>query len=693
MRDFMYRTLGLLFIAAALPFASSVAQPLNFSAPYAANENLEPVRSELISYRNAQDAMRGNKSKSENFVSLSGEWRVKYFGSATEVGSADLQQNTSLESWGRSTTLPSSWQMNGQGTALYSQSAYPFLDAAPMLGNFPIPNGGSCALYLRDFSVPFDYTDRKLYVTVGGGGSKVTLYINGKQVGFSTDSRTPAGYDISKYVERGRNRIALLVSEYSGGSWLEDGTGWRLNGINREVYLYAQPKIRIRDVMTTTSLDPTYKNGLLRSALLLKSELLNPHNVTVFYDLYDPSGQIINKGDREVRLDMRKEDTVRFNTTIMDVQKWSADLPQLYTIVYSIKREGRFTEYVSYKVGFRSVEIAQGELRVNGNKTIIKGVNYAEFNATTGNVITPELVQSDMEEMRSIGINAIRVGDYSMPQYFYELADSIGFYVVSGANINTSGLSGNTRKGHSLANNPNWKELFVQRAVAAYEVAKRHPSLLAISLGQNAGNGYNMYEAYLELRRRNPELLITYSDAGSQWNTDIVTPLYPKIEDLQKSRALQPTIPAAVVFDKAYWQLPNSSGAFLDLWQNLSLKNSKANYAKKDDDYKTQSLNNGNVQNANIVTQREEIKKFFERVSLKVVNKKDGIIELTNNMSGVNLSDFAARYRIVNGTRAQKWLPLLLNCADGESTQIELKKTGGNATYELEIGDILKAKF
>ncbi len=625
---------------------------------------------------------------SDNYISLNESWNIEYFDSRASIPTSKFDRHYKSDS--EAVGLPLSLSMDN--SALYSKEAYPMLKEKPIQGEFPIPTNSKCALYFRDFQIPFDFTDRKQYITIDGASSKATLYINGKEVGFSTDSKNPAQYDISAYTNRGLNRIAILVEEFSGGSWVEDHSGWRLSGINRSVYLYVQPKIRARDVLTSISLDPTYSTGLLESALLLKSELLNPHTVTVFYDLYDPQGKIIRKENKDVTLDMRREDTVRFHSSISDVELWNSETPSLYKVVYSIKRKGRFTEYIAVNVGFREVKISGTEMLINGKAPLIKGVNIEEFSALSGNVIDKEQIKETLKEMKYSGINAIRTGGYPMPQYFYEITDSMGFYVVNTANLNTQGLENSPSKGLSLANDPKWVEVYKQRAVTAYERTKRNPSVIAVALGEDAGNGFNTYESYLELKRRNPKLVVIYDGAGSQWNTDIITPLYPTLTQIKKiaqTQTLQPIIPSRVKFNEQYWQSDYTQGAFIDRWQAQGLE-VDGKFKELSSNYKLRNLANGKITESSAQNSLDEIKKLFSAVSIEVIDRGEGLYRITNRMNYTNLSEMTCRYRVINGTKSGKWKSLNIECAVGESCDVQLDKLRGGSKIEFEILDIYK---
>lgn len=692
--------LGLL----ALSQINSSAQNISFEKPYTISENQQMPSSSIITYRKVKDALAAVADSSTNFVDLNGGWQVKFVESPFQITTKDLDPKTEISSWGgRTVQIPGAWQLSGEGSALYSEKAYPFLKSEPKSGVYDIPKSGTVAIYAKDFSVPFDYMDKKLYLTVGAAASKVTLYVNGEEIGFSTDSKNPVQFDITNVMIRGRNRAVLMVEEFSGASWVEDASGWRLNGVNRGVYLLAQPKIRMRDALTTTTFSVDRTTGLLQSALLLKSELLNPHTVTVYYDLYDTSGKIIRKENKDVHLDMRREDTVRFHSSIQDVEAWSSETPNLYTVVYTVRRENRITEVAAIKVGFRSVEIEDGKLLINGQAPQIRGVNIEETNPKTGNVLSREELKAQMQEMRLMGINAIRTGGYPMPQYFYDLADSIGFYVFSIANLNTQGLSNSLTKGGSLANNPAWADVFVQRAVTTYERTNNNPSVIAVGLGENAGNGYSMYEAYNAVRARNNSVVILYDGANAEWNTDIVCPLYPTIsqlEELKSWKVLQPVIPSRVNFDKKYWQLEGVQGAFIDRWQGATLNASSVkSYKELSDDYKLQNRSNGTVKQSSVQSmsgsEKAELIKLFAPFVVEEVDSKEGLIRITNQLQQTNLNQLELKYRRVSAGKAKDWVVLTgVDCPVGESVEVVLERyDAANMEIEIEIEDLYKGKL
>ncbi|MEG1413772.1 MAG: glycoside hydrolase family 2 TIM barrel-domain containing protein [Mucinivorans sp.] len=678
-----------LFPIITLTFAAlaSVAQTVAQNSPYTISENAMPVSSVFTTYRSTQAAMRNISQESENYTSLDGAWSVKYLAPGVKPSSSDLDRYADLASWD-TISLPKAWQMAGQGPAIYSDGAYPFLTAEPKIGRNTIRiNGSQSAIFARQITVPFDYIDKVIYINLQGAMARTTLYVNGQKVGMNTAARTATEFDITKFVERGVNRIAIVVDQYAESSLVEDWAQWRLSGINRGVYMLAQPKIRMRDYLVSTRLDPSYTNGLLETSLLVKSELLNPHVVTVFYDLYDPNGKIISQASREVNIGLRGEDTVRFTATIMGVEKWTAETPTLYTLLYRIKREGRFTETIARKVGFRTVEVKDNNLLINGMREQIRGVNLAEFSSTTGNVLSPGETLAELLKMKRLGINAIRTAGYPLPSFVYEMTDSLGFYVVSTASIDASGMPSDTRLGGTLANDPQWRDVFVDRAVAVYELGKNSPSIIAFATGQNAGNGYCMYQAYLAIKKRDPGRVVIYDGAHAQWNTDIVCPRYISIEELGKLKEdniLQPIIPSCVKFDPRYWQLDNTQGAFIDRWQEPSIIAGGVRFAELTPQYQLKQKPSGKMSLSSAQDDLRAIEKIFAPLSVERGSRANTYV-IKNRMQHADLSYFPITYLVKNALGKQQWIRLeTVNCAPGQSVTIDL--TG--RPLQLKIGNI-----
>lgn len=672
-------------------FILLVSSYAGYSQEYSSKieKHKEPSRSTFVSYRKLQHALDDQIDSSANYINLSGEWRMKYFDNQIIIPGNELETNTSIEKW-NPITLPLSWELAGQGEAIFADAAYDFAKSKPTPGVMPdiIP----AALFARDFIVPFDFTDRALYLHIGAAKAAMTVYVNGQQVGYSTDSRVAAEFNIAPYIVRGRNRVTLKVARWCEGSFLEDQQGWRLSGLNRDIYIFAQPKIRVRDYMVRTTLDPTYTHGLLETALLLKSELLNTHTVTVYYDLFDPQGKLVNQSSRDVTLGMRSEDTVRFTATVYNVKQWNDETPNLYTILYRVKREGRFTEYVSVKAGFRTIEIRDQKLLLNGKLLKIKGVNLAEHTLSKGNVLDEQSSLTMLRAMKLAGVNAIRTDGYPLPATVYRQCDRLGLYVVDVANINAQGLGTDLSRGKNLANDPAWVEQFLYRVNNSYQRSKAHPSVILWSLGDNAGNGYNMYKAYMMLKGMEQTRPVIYNGAGLEFNTEVYCPSLMPLDELRKVTADRPIIPSRVEFNSEYWQSPKFQGAFLDNWTSWSLEAPGVQYAGLSNDYKLQKLSNGTIA---IPAQddNQQMADFFAGVLIRQIDAKAGIYEFENRLQFTNLDQIPVQYTIFNAKKTIFQGILNITAAPGETVRITLPKSQGKNRLTLTVGDLAIANY
>lgn len=624
--------------------------------------NKELPRSSFVSFRSKEQALEGDKSKSENFADLTGEWSF--------VKRVDTTKFTTLD---RKIMVPFAAQLNGMGEAIYSEKAYPFLKAKPTKGSFVTPDSDSMTIG-RDFSVPFDYTDRALFLHIGAANAAVTVYINGKEVGYSTDSRNPAEFDISKFVVRGKNQIVLKIDRHCDGSYLEDQSEWRLSGLNRDIYMFAQPKIRARDFLVRTTLDPTYKNGLLETALLLKTQLLNTHKVKIYYDLFDPQGNLVNQANKEIEVGMRSEDTVRFTATILDVKQWNSETPNLYTVLYRIQREGRFTEYVALKAGFRTVEIKEGEMLINGKAIKIKGVNYAEFSPVSGNVLSGAEMEQAIRQMKLAGLNAIRTDGYPLPNEFYDLCDRMGIYVADVANINAQGVGTSTYKGETIANDPAWVGDFLYRVNNTFERNKSHTSVIMWALGDNAGNGYNMYEAYMMLKRKEPTRPITYNGAGLDFNSEIFCPDFMtalQLEEIASAMDGQPIIFSRCPFDAEIWQSEAVQGGFIDRWSTPTIT-AKGKFAELGNDYKLTPKSDGTITLPSADQQIDKIRESFQGVVVHQINAQTFAFE--NRLDFSNLSELKVMVQTYKKGKLILQGELRVDALPGTTKEITLPK-------------------
>jgi len=406
---------------------------------------------------------------------------------------------------------------------------------------------------------------------IGAMKSGGFVWVNGQYIGYSQGSKLPAEFNVTEAVKPGKNTLALQIFRWTDGSYLAGQDFWRISGIERDVYLYAQPKTRIEDFEVVSTLDEAYRSGVFELDVEVKNHQPTDAATVVNYKLYD-GDKLIAQGDETITVQPGESNTTSFTAQIGDVKQWSAEHPYLYTlIVENSDEEGELREVTSRDIGFRSVEIKNGLLLVNGQRITLKGVNAQETDPETGHVMSEELIMKDIRMWKENNINAVRLSHYPRGRRFYELTDKHGLYVVDEANIESHGMYYGK---HSLAKKPSWEEAHVDRMVRMVERDKNHPSVIIWSMGNEAGNGVNFFAGYDAIKahdktKRPVQYERPYKDRdGSLYdmesNTDIIVPQYPspaRFEEVGRSKTDRPYIPSEYAH-----AMGNSTGNFQDYW-------------------------------------------------------------------------------------------------------------------------------
>ncbi len=375
-------------------------------------------------------------------------------------------------------------------------------------------DNGATVVYSTTYKVPFKWVDRQLFLYVGGANSAYEVAVNGKPAGYNQSGRTVAEFDLTRLSKEGNNTLTITVYGNAASRKLENHTADLHPRLTGETYIVAQPKMRIRDYVARMGFEGT--TGNLELGVIFKSHLLNEKMIRMYYTLYDPTGEQVAKGNRDVEINMRREDTVRFFIPLPDVKAWNHETPNLYTLSLKTQYEGRFMEYVTYKIGFRTVEMQQGKLLINGRDIPMLVTAYTSDSDSAA-------MASELQTMKEKGVNTIQVNNHPLSDRFYELCDRLGLYVCNQADIDTH-LSGNDRrKGGTPSNDPAWEAAYIDRVTGMYYTSRNHPSATLFSLAQNSANGYNLYESYLALKDIEPRRPIIYTGAGGEWNTDAVS--------------------------------------------------------------------------------------------------------------------------------------------------------------------------
>jgi beta-galactosidase len=522
-------------VSLAILFSQQVgAQNNDWENPRLVDQGKEKAHVTFMLFDNQKDVIQDDYSKSPYYKSLNGSWKFNY---------VDKHQNrrvdffnTSLDDSGwANIPVPSNWELNGFGIPIYTNITYPHPKNPPFIGeNNPV------GTYRKTFTVPEDWEGKETIIHFGSISGCAFIYLNGKKVGMTKASKTPAEFDITPFLKSGTNVLAVQVFRWSDGSYLEDQDFWRLSGIERNVYLYAMPKQTVWDFFLKGDLDQNYTDGLFTADVdVRKFAKQNPAGGSVTVSLLDKTGKTVFTKKQSFNANADSIQTVRFSGTIKNPLKWNAEQPNLYDCVIALAdAKGKQTAVTGAKMGFRKVEIKNAQLLVNGVATYVHGVNRHEHDDVTGHTTTKELMLKDIRLMKEFNINAVRLSHYPNDPLWYKLCDEYGLYLVDEANIETHGMGAEWQSAFDKSKHPaylpEWAAAHVDRTVRMVERDKNHASIIIWSLGNECGNGPVFHDNYKWIKRRDNTRPVQFEQAGEDWNTDIVCPMYPSIGSMKK---------------------------------------------------------------------------------------------------------------------------------------------------------------
>lgn len=540
--------------------ASEAAVP-DWENPSVFAVNREPPRTSAFPFESVALSRRGDRTASRLHRSLNGEWRFHWVRSPAERPMDFFREDFDDSAWDR-ISVPSNWEVLGYGVPIYLNQPYPFERNPPYIHHDYNPVGS----YRRTFEVPDDWDGRRIYLHLGAVKSAAYVWVNGSRVGYTQGSKTPAEFDITEHVRGGAgNLLALEVYRWSDGSYLEDQDFWRISGIERDVYVYARPEVQLRDFFAKTTLDGAYQNGVMEIEARVRS-LGEPRsdNVRLTARLMDGEAQVTPTLSAEFSILSGQEQVARMSAVVGAVRHWTAETPELYDLVLELwETDGRLLEAQTVRVGFRTVEVRDAQLKVNGVAITVRGTNLHEHNPEQGHVMTEDLIRLDLLRMKELGVNAIRTSHYPQSERFYELTDSLGFYVVDEANLESHGMG--YRLDTTLGNNRAWGAAHLDRTMRMVERDKNHPSVIIWSLGNEAGNGVNFYADYTWIKGRDPTRPVQYERALREWNTDIYVPMYPGFQHLIDWA--EGSDPRPLIMCEYAHAMGNSMGNFADYWE------------------------------------------------------------------------------------------------------------------------------
>ena len=661
-------------VASALPYWKDVS---------VTSVNAETQRTEVVWFADRADALKKGFRQSENFADLNGEWDFKYFDDYHEMERFLLSARND-SGWDK-IRVPGNWEVQGFGIPIYVNHPYDFCPRDPQPPT--LPDVFPAAVYHRTFTIPDNWAGRTVFLNLAGIKSGAYVYVNGKEIGYSEDSKSLARFDITKALQEGDNDLTLKVYRYSTGSYLECQDFWRISGIERDVYLSSEKTPARFDFSVVSTLNPGLEKGIFQ--LKMRSE----KKTEVFYELLDRNGETVADAIYEFRGEL---ETV--TDTIPDVRKWSAETPELYTLLLRVNGE-----YARFHVGFRRIEITtvkDGErdvkaLLINGQPVKFKGVNLHEHNPYTGHYLNRENILEDLKLMKLANINAIRTSHYPQPREFYELCDSLGFYVYDEANIESHGMG--YKLDRTLGNNADWQAKHIDRILNMYHRTANYPCVTILSLGNEAGNGANFYEAYRVLKaleKDGQNRPVCYERAEREWNTDMLVPQYPGAEWFQRMGEKEngrPVVPSEYAhamgnstgsLDLQWDQIhahTHLQGGFIWDWVDQGLFDPDKGWAYGGD-YGADTPSDANFLCNGIVNPDRdphpgyfEVKHVYQDISISAVAPEEGRFAITNRFYFKDLNDFLVRWRIERDGKTVKKGKLTLSTPAQETEEFTLE--------------------
>ena len=509
--------------------------------------NRVPMHTRYFAYANLQEAQAAIPENSQNYLSIHGNWKFLWVKDANSRPMSNFFREDFDDSSWDLIPVPGLWELNGYGDPIYVNTGYAWrghFETRPP--EIPVENN-HVGTYRNRFRIPANWNGKDIFLHLGSVTSNVYVWVNGRFVGYSEDSKLEAEFDVTKYINPGReNLVTLQVFRWCDGTYLEDQDFFRLSGIARDSYFYARNKSRINDIKVTPDLDGAYVNGTLNIQISRKGHL------PVTLELLDASNRIVAQ-----QTATGNGTDLRASITVQNVNKWSAETPYLYTL-----RATCGTEVIPVKVGFRKVQILNAQLLVNGQPVLIKGVDRHELDPDNGYVVSRERMLQDIRIMKQFNVNAIRTSHYPDDNYLYDLCDQYGLYMVAEANVESHGMGYGER---TLAIRPDYALAHLQRNQRNVQSNFNHPSVIFWSMGNEAGHGDNFVKVYDWIKKADPSRPVQYERALGTAQTDIYCPMYPDYNAVERY-AKDPTKLQPYIMCEYAHAMGNSVGGFKEYW-------------------------------------------------------------------------------------------------------------------------------
>ena len=521
--------------------------------PLVNQQNREPRRANFFAFESEELAMKGEKTQSSRYLSMEGMWRFLFVKNHQDAPASFFQVGYDDSKW-EDFPVPGLFELNGHGDRIYKNIGYAWATTfdtnPPYIGETENYTGS----YRREFMLPDDWKGQQVLFHVGSATSNLKVWVNGKYVGYSEDSKVAAEFDITKYLKKGKSLIAMQVMRWCDGSYLEDQDFWRFTGIAREVYLYARPKTYIENIQILQDWNVEEQRGEIGYTVDVK----NPSGVSLEVSLEDQQGRVIFKHDGHRWPYYHHE---HFMLDPKDVKPWTAETPNLYNLLITLKKKGEVLQVVRQRLGFRHIEIKGGQLLLNGQPILIKGVDRHELDPDGGYVVSVERMRQDIRIMKQLNINAVRTSHYPDDPRWYELCDSAGLYLVAEANLESHGMGYGEG---TLAKRKDFAQMHLERNQGNVLTLRNHPSIIIWSMGNEAGYGPNFEQVYDWVKSIDKMRPVQYEQAGNWGKTDIFCPMYYNYTSCEKYA--QTDNPRPLIQCEYAHAMGNSMGGFKEYW-------------------------------------------------------------------------------------------------------------------------------
>lgn len=684
-----------LFLSALTIMVS--AQKDEWKNPEQNEVNRLAMHTHYFPYESMEMARKNVPTESDNYMTLNGQWKFYWVKDADKRPINFYKPDYEDGGWNL-LNVPALWEVNGYGDPIYVNIGYPWKSQVWVNPpNVPIENN-HVGSYRKAIDIPQNWTGKQVIAHFGSVTSNIYLWVNGKYVGYSEDSKLEAEFDITKFLVKGKNLIAFQVFRWCDGTYLEDQDFFRLSGVARDCYLIAHNAQKFNDIRITPDLVNNYKDGILEINTTLSK---SAGDLTVNFELKDGEKTVVTatqKGNGK---------TV-FNLT--NPEKWSAESPYLYRLFATLKdKSGKEVEVITQQVGFRKVEIKDAQLLVNGKPVLIKGANRHEMDPNTGYAVSRERMLQDIRIMKELNINAVRTCHYPDDNYWYYLCDKYGIYVIAEANLESHGMGYGE---NTLAKNKTFALAHLQRNQRNIQRNFNHPAIIIWSMGNEAGMGPNFEACYDWIKKEDPSRPVQYERAGKSKSTDIYCPMYLGYEDCQKYAQSNPEKPL-IQCEYAH-AMGNSEGGFKEYWdiirhnphyqggfiwdfvdQSLHKKNKEGIdiYGYSGDFNKYDSREDQNFCNNGLISPDRkynphayEVQYFYQNIWVTPVDLQKGLIEIYNENFFRNLDNQFMEWQILaDGQVIESGVVSDFKVAPQQKVQIQLTYSVQNLPQEKEL--------